>query len=130
MACSLCMQVSYDNIKTCLTMDELGLSAEEIIGCNSVYEAPNKITESPLHCPMSTIASESAPTSPYHCETHLKQSRSDDALDLESSARKLPKICENTQHCTGDLVATENAVLEWVRDHDGVSLSKSSPNSK
>ncbi|THU53675.1 hypothetical protein C4D60_Mb10t16950 [Musa balbisiana] len=114
--------VSYDNIKTCLTMDELGLSAEEIIGCNSVYEAPNKITESPLHCPMSTIASESAPTSPYHCETHLKQSRSDDALDLESSARKLPKICENTQHCTGDLVATENAVLEWVRDHDGVSL--------
>ncbi|CAL9178683.1 unnamed protein product [Musa hybrid cultivar] len=124
--------VSYDNIKTCLTMDELGLSAEEIIGCNSVYEAPNKIMESPLHCPLknvirnraasSTIASESAPTSPYHCETHLKQSRSDDALDLESSARKLPKICENTQHCTGDLVATENAVLEWVRDHDGVSL--------
>ncbi|CAL9058451.1 unnamed protein product [Musa banksii] len=124
--------VSYDNIKTCLTMDELGLSAEEIIGCNSVYEAPNKIMESPLHCPLknvirnraasSTIASESAPTSPYHCETHLKQSRSDDALDLESSARKLPKFCENTQHCTGDLVATENAVLEWVRDHDGVSL--------
>ncbi|RWW25114.1 hypothetical protein GW17_00010569 [Ensete ventricosum] len=69
-----------------------------------------------------TIASESAPTSPDHCETHLKQSRSDDALDLESSAIKLPKICENTEHWTGDLVATEIAVLEWVRDHDGVSL--------
>ncbi|CAL9099341.1 unnamed protein product [Musa textilis] len=109
--------VTYDNIKTYLTMDELGLSAEEIIGCNSAYGVPNKIMESPLHVPFKSVIRNRAASS---CP--MKQSRSDDALDLESSASKLPKICENTEHWTGDLVATENAVLEWVRDHDGVSL--------
>ncbi|WOL01871.1 hypothetical protein Cni_G10590 [Canna indica] len=130
--------VSYDNIKAFLTMEELGLSAIEILSCNSTSEVPKRTKESSSdlpadnkdqqnwkttaasHCPGSITASGASPSSPCG-GTHVKQCRSSDSLQQECSPRKLQKVCEDKENCISDLVATENTVLEWIRNQDGVS---------
>ncbi|KAG6503137.1 hypothetical protein ZIOFF_035427 [Zingiber officinale] len=130
-------QVTYDNIKAFLTMEELGLSAEEMSGYDTRTDVPNKKMESSLninlaitirdraepYCSMSAAAMASAPVSPCHSTTNTKQSRAEDSLHLEYySPKKLQKVCENWENFGSDLVATKTAVLQWIMEHDKVGL--------
>lgn len=117
-------------------MEELGLSVEEMSGYDTRTDVPNKKMESSLnihlettirdgaepYCSMSATAMASAPISPSHGTTNTKQSRADDSLHLEYSPKKLQKVCENRENFGGDLVATETAVLHWIKEHDKVGL--------
>ncbi|KAG6506528.1 hypothetical protein ZIOFF_031852 [Zingiber officinale] len=129
--------VTYDNIKAFLTMEELGLSAEEMSGYDTRTDVPNKKMESSLninlaitiresaepYCSMSAAAMASAPVSPCHGTTNTKQSRAEDSLHLEYySPKKLQKVCENRENFGSDLVATKTAVLQWIMEHDKVGL--------
>lgn len=116
-------------------MEELGLSAEEMSGYDTRTDVPNKKMESSSnihleitirdraepYCSMSGTAMVSAPISPCHGTTNTEQSSAHDS-QLEYPPQKLQKVCENRENFGGDLMATETAVLQWIKEHDKVGL--------
>ncbi|EHA8590722.1 ATP-dependent DNA helicase [Cocos nucifera] len=133
--------VSYEHIKTLLIMEDIGVSAEDIIAeistmvpesaslCDvaksevhgSVQEACIR-KKAPSHSLESMTDPISTPTTPFSCET-VPHKRSENPLHFESSAKKLHTLHGQEEKPNDSLEVTESAVLEWVRNQDGVSLS-------
>lgn len=143
--------VSYEHIKAFLTMEECGGSAGEIVGCksSSSVDIPIRMPKSPsphnnaakaevsskcttfIRDGAASLSPESIsnpPTTPHtpsssETASRTKQPRSDESLLHEASAKKLHVVDKQEGSCSDALEATKGAILEWVGNHDGVSLS-------
>ncbi|XP_008782729.2 probable ATP-dependent DNA helicase RecQ isoform X2 [Phoenix dactylifera] len=122
--------VSYEHIKTLLTMEDLGGSAEDITG-----EISTMVPESPSSC---DVAKSEVKSSVHEACIRKKASfhslesmtdpisackRMENPLHFESFAKKLHTFHGQEEKQNDDLEVTESAALEWVRNQDGVSLS-------
>lgn len=139
--------VSYEQIKTFLVIEDLNVSTEAMGWKSNSHDAPIQIDSSAcakgdgIDEPSSWRSltrnragsqSESngsqsnAPLAPPICEpvAGRKQPRSDECLLDECSSMKLHKSNEQEEKCSDRLEATESVLLEWVVGHDGVSLSQ------
>jgi hypothetical protein len=85
--------VSYDIIKAFLTMEELGLSVKTTLTGTSSGRQPE---------------------STGNMEQHHRHA--------ESPPKKLQKVDEHGLASTNAPEVTEDAMMQWVRSHDGVSL--------
>lgn len=140
MTCDL--QVSYEQIKTLLAIEDLNVSTEAMGWRSNSHDAPIQIDS--LGCAKGDRTDEAswrsliknravsqsesngrqsnAPLVPPICEPVAggKQPRSDDSLLNECSSKKLHKSNDQEGKCCDRLEATESGLLEWVTAHDGV----------
>lgn len=109
-------QVSYLHIKTYLTMQEIGVSAEEIER-PSESNKPGKAFYTIIYIPSWKLIN-------YSFWPHIggdpnlssKQTRSSEFHGDDLPAAKCRKVEEDTFH----LEATETSILEWIRGRDEV----------
>ncbi|XP_072998258.1 uncharacterized protein [Typha latifolia] len=141
--------VTYEHIKTFLIMEELDVSVEEILAGTIAEEVSAMVPESQVSftcvakteaergnweaCTKAKDASEVSESIERYSSTMIvacdnqnltcvKQGRSDDALDFESPVKKLHKMVDQEERYSEALEATENAVMGWIRNNDGVAL--------
>lgn len=130
-------QVSYEHIRTLLTVEELGIKVEELFAGKTADEAPVQVRESPVSGHDAEVKEERGscedgitgkdaiePSESIDKRASVRQHRSVDGRDVEDSPKKLQKISEQKGKCGGTFEATGNSLLEWIGDHhDGVSFS-------
>ncbi|XP_020521838.1 uncharacterized protein LOC18432470 isoform X1 [Amborella trichopoda] len=131
--------VTYVHVKACLTMQELGLSANAILDVPELREdhattktrVCNKedIVRENLVLDFSNIDGEEPSVSPRVTENkeltrHRKQACGSDAPISEKPAKlrhvDIDEISRNNRHKPD---ATMDSVLEWIGSHNGVGLS-------
>uniref|UniRef100_A0A6V7QRN9 ATP-dependent DNA helicase n=1 Tax=Ananas comosus var. bracteatus TaxID=296719 RepID=A0A6V7QRN9_ANACO len=130
--------VSYEHIRTLLTVEELGIKVEELFAGKTADEAPVQVRESPASVHDAEVKEERGsceecitgkdaiePSESIDKRAFVRQHRSVDGRDVEDSPKKLQKISEQKGKCGGTFEATGNSLLEWIGDHhDGVSLAE------
>ncbi|XP_077236964.1 uncharacterized protein LOC143878578 isoform X2 [Tasmannia lanceolata] len=129
--------VAYTHIKVWLAMQDLGMSIEQLLGSSESFKAdevPIKTLESSLSPDheaqlegslkpdTSIVDTKASPPMDEKIDppARTKQPRNNESSD-EILVNKCPKI--HKEQDIKAFEATESAVLEWLRNHDGVALS-------
>lgn len=118
--------VTYDMIKTFLTIEERGLS-EQVFGSSPADGVPSRVAEPPIS---SSDASEAGRNGEAgngvpatDAGASAKRGQTDGmVVSAEGPAMKLQKMDEHGAESTGTATATEESVLDLVASRDGVSL--------
>ncbi|KAL0911570.1 hypothetical protein M5K25_019719 [Dendrobium thyrsiflorum] len=125
--------VSYEQIKTFVMMEDLNISADEVFGCkssllsNTSTKPSNDANSAQIgRVPIewgSLVRGRAESKSNPEAVNIRKQNRSDNS-DHESPAKKLHAPTDENENLNDGLEATQESIMDLINNSDGISLSE------